>query len=140
MLYNPCRGHPNIFVHGGGNRAYHPAISVAPAHFCTHFIRLLACPKLVPALLVKIAHNFFFFGAVAGHNIAVGVNKESVKSHIAGQQALLAVYVVYKPVVKICSKPFFRAVAFKKLIDKVFKILCHHGPVFNNVFSLNKIK
>ena len=94
MLNNPSGRNPNILVHGRGNRAYHPALPVAMAHFFSDSVRLLTVPKSVPIRFVKIAHNLFFLSSVAGHNIAVRVNEKGIKCHVARQKPFLTVYVI----------------------------------------------
>ena len=90
MLNNPHSRGCNILFHGGGYGAYHPALPVAVAHLLPYLLCLGRIPKLVPALLIKIAHDLFFLRAVTGHYVAVGVNEEGVKRHIAGQKPFLA--------------------------------------------------
>ena len=94
MTDNPPRRFPNILVHRRRNRADHPAVSVALAHLPADGIRLRAMPKLIPALRVQVAHDFLILRSVAGHHIAIRVDEEGVKAHVAREQAFLTVDII----------------------------------------------
>ena len=104
---------PDILVHGGRNGAYHPAVPVAMANLFAHFIRLLAVPQLIPRLRVEVAHDLLVLCAVAGHYVAVRVDEESIEAHIAGQKALLSVYIVDQTVVEVGTEPLFGTVGLQ---------------------------
>ena len=140
MPDHPGGGHPDILVHGGADRADHPAVPVTAANLLPHSFGFLAVPQLVPALPVQVAHDLLVLGAVAGHHVAVGVDEEGVKAHVTGQKALLTVDVVDQAVVKVSPEPLFRAVAAKQLVDQLFKVFGDHGPVVDDVFRLHEIE
>ena len=138
--HHPQARHPNILVHGRGHRADHPAVPVAAAHRFAHPLRRLAFPQFVPTLLLQIAHDLLFLGAVAGHHVAVGVNKKGVKAHVAGQKPLLAVNIIDQAVVEIGPHPLFRAPGAQQLVHQVLKMLGHHRPVVDDVVGFHKVK
>ncbi len=47
------------------------------------------------------------FGAIAGHDIAIRIDEEGVKTHVARKQTLLTVDIVDQTVVKVCTEPLF---------------------------------
>ena len=101
VLEHPPAGLPDVLVHGRAHRADHPAVAVAMADLRADLLGLIGVPQLVPGLLVEVAHDLLVLGAVAGHNVAVGVDEEGVERHVAGQQARLAVDVVDEAVVEV---------------------------------------
>ena len=98
---------PDILVHGGRNRTYHPTVSVAASNLFAHDFSLLAVPKLIPRLRIEVAHYLLILRAVAGHYVAVGIDEEGIKTHVAGQKALLSVYIVDQTVVEVGTEPLF---------------------------------
>lgn len=140
VAQHPPGGHPNILVHSRGNRADHPAVAVAMPHLFADFFGFGAVPQLIPGLDVQVAHNLLVLGAVAGHDIAIGVDEEGVKAHIAGQQALLPVDVVDQAVIKVGAEPLLGAVAAQKLIDQIFKVFSHHRTVVDDILGLYEIE
>ena len=53
----------------------------------------------------------FILGTIARHNIAIRINEEGIKAHVARQQTLLAVDVVDQAVVEVSTEPLLRAIA-----------------------------
>ena len=94
VLEHPPTGLPDVLVHGRAHRADHPAVAVAVAHLRADILCLVGVPELIPRAIVEVAHDLLVLGAVAGHDVAVGVDEEGVERHVAGQQARLAVDVV----------------------------------------------
>ena len=45
-------------------------------------------------IMLQISHDFFVFCSIAWHNIAVWVDKECIKRHIALKKSLLAKYII----------------------------------------------
>ena len=84
VLENPPAGLPDVLVHGRAHRADHPAVAVAVADLRADPLGLVGVPQLVPGLLVEVAHDLLVLGAVAGHDVAVGVDEEGVERHVAG--------------------------------------------------------
>ena len=91
---NPSSRLPDVLVHRRTYAADHPTVTVAATNLCTNLLGLRAVPQLVPSLIVQVAHDFFILGTIARHNIAIRVNEEGIKTHIARQQTLLAIDVV----------------------------------------------
>ena len=85
VLENPPAGLPDVLVHGRAYRADHPAVAVAVADLRADLLGLVGVPELIPGLLVEVAHDLLVLGAVAGHNIAVGVDEEGVERHVTGK-------------------------------------------------------
>ena len=85
VLEYPPAGLPDVLVHGRAHRADHPAVAVAVADLRADPLCLVGAPQLVPGLLVEVAHDLFVLGAVAGHDVAVGVDEEGVERHVARQ-------------------------------------------------------
>ena len=110
VLKHPPAGLPDVLVHGRTHRADHPAVAVAVADLRADPLGLVGVPQLVPGLLVEVAHDLLVLGAVAGHDVAVGVDEEGVERHVAGQQARLAVDVVDEAVVEVGAEPLLGAV------------------------------
>lgn len=110
VLEHPPAGLPDVLVHGRAHRADHPAVAVAVANLRADLLGLLGVPELVPGLLVEVAHNLLVLGAVAGHDVAVGVDEEGVERHVARQQSRLAVDVVDEAVVEVGTEPLLGAV------------------------------
>lgn len=110
VLKHPPAGLPDVLVHGRTHRADHPAVAVAVADLRADHLCLVGLPQLVPRLLVEVAHDLLVLGAVAGHDVAVGVDEEGVERHVAGQQARLAVDVVDEAVVEVGAEPLLGAV------------------------------
>lgn len=131
---------PDILVHGGRNRAYHPAVPVAMANLFAHFLRLGTVPEVLPRLRVEVAHDLLVLGAVAGHHIAVRVNEEGIETHIAGQETLLAVYIVDQTMVEVGAEPLLRTVGIEKFVDEIFKILRDHRAVVDDILRLHKVE
>lgn len=139
LEYPPARL-PDVLVHSGAHRADHPAVAVAVADLRADLLRLVRVPELVPGLLVEVAHDLLVLGAVAGHDVAVGVDEEGVERHVAGQQARLAVDVVDEAVVEVGAEPLLRAVGLEQLVDQVLKVLGHHGTVVDDVLCLDEVE
>lgn len=139
LEYPPARL-PDVLVHSGAHRADHPAVAVAVADLRADLLRLVRVPELVPGLLVEVAHDLLVLGAVAGHDVAVGVDEEGVERHVAGQQARLAVDVVDEAVVEVGTEPLLRAVGLEQLVDQVLKVLGHHGTVVDDILCLDEVE
>ena len=137
---HPPRRDPDVFVHGRRHRADHPAVAVAAAHLCAHRVGLRAVPEFLPGLGVQVAHDLLLPGAVAGHDVAVGVDEEGVEAHVAGQQPLLAVDIVDQAVVEVGAEPLLGAVAAQQLVDQRLEVPGHHGAVVDDVVRLDKIE
>ena len=120
---NPSRRLPDVLVHSRTYTANHPAVTVAATNLCTNLLCLRAVPQFIPSLIVQVAHNFLVLGSIARHNIAIRIDEESVKTHIARQQTLLAVDVVDQTMIKVCTKPLLRAVAAEQFIDQILEVL-----------------
>lgn len=140
VLEHPPAGLPDVLVHGRAHRADHPAVAVAVADLRADLLGLVGVPQLVPGLLVEVAHDLLVLGAVAGHDVAVGVDEEGVERHVAGQQARLSVDVVDEAVVEVGAEPLLGAVGFKQLVDQVLEVLGHHGAVVNDVLGLDEVE
>ena len=137
---NPGGRFPDVLVHGGRDGADHPAVAVAVAHLRADPLGLRAAPKLVPALLVEVAHDLLVFGSVAGHNVAIRVNEKRVERHVAWEQALLSVDVVDKSVVEVGTEPLLGALGLEKLVHKVLEVLGNHWAIVDDVMRLDKIE
>ena len=137
---NPSSRLPDVLMHRRADRADHPAVTVAAANLLADLFGLRTVPQFVPALRIKVAHNFFILGAIARHDISVRVNEEGIEAHVTRQQALLAVDVVDQAVVKVCTEPFLRAVAAEQFIYQVLEVLCNHRTVMDDVFCINKVE
>ena len=140
VLEHPPAGLPDVLVHGRAHRADHPAVAVAVADLRADPLGLVGIPELVPGLLVEVAHDLLVLGAVAGHDVAVGVDEEGVERHVAGQQARLAVDVVDEAVVEVGAEPLLGAVGLEKLVDQVLEVLGHHGAVVDDVLCLDEVE
>lgn len=140
MLEHPPAGLPDVLVHGRAHRADHPAVAVAVADLSADLLGLVGVPELVPGLLVEVAHDLLVLGAVAGHDVAVGVDEEGVERHVAGQQARLAVDVVDQTVVEVGAEPLLGAVGLEQLVDQVLEVLGHHGAVVDDVLGLDEVE
>lgn len=140
VLKHPPAGLPDVLVHGRANAADHPAVAVAVADLGADLLGLVGGPQLVPGLLVEVAHDLLVLGAVTGHHVAVGVDEEGVKRHVAGQQARLAVDVVNEAVVEVGSEPLLGAVGLEQLVDEVLEVLGHHGAIVDDVLSLDEVE
>lgn len=140
VLEYPPAGLPDVLVHGRAHRADHPAVAVAVADLRTDLLGLVGVPELVPGFLVEVAHDLLVLGAVAGHDVAVGVDEEGVERHIAGQQARLAVDVVDEAVVEVGAEPLLGAVGPEKLVDQVLEVLGHHGAIVDDVLCLDEVE
>ncbi len=77
---------------------------------------------------------------IARHDIAIRVNEEGIKAHVARQQTLLAVDVVDQAVIKVCTEPLLRAVTTEQFVDQIFKVLCDHRTVVDDVLGLNEVE
>lgn len=140
VLEYPPAGLPDVLVHGRAHRADHPAVAVAVADLRANLLSLVGVPELVPGLLVEVAHNLLVLGAVAGHNVAVGIDEEGVERHVARQQARLAVDVVDEAVVEVGAEPLLGAVGPEQLVDQVLEVLRHHGAVVDDVLGLDEVE
>lgn len=140
VLEHPPAGLPDVLVHGRAHRADHPAVAVAVADLRADPLGLVGVPELVPGLLVEVAHDLLVLGAVAGHDVAVGVDEEGVERHVAGQQARLAVDVVDEAVVEVGAEPLLGAVGPEQLVDQVLEVLGHHGSVVDDVLGLDEVE
>ena len=140
VLEHPPAGLPDVLVHGRANAADHPAVAVAVADLCADPLCLVGAPQLVPGLVVEVAHDLLVLGAVAGHDVAVGVDEEGVERHVAGQQARLAVDVVDQAVVEVGAEPLLGAVGPEQLVDQVLEVLRHHGAVVDDVLGLDEVE
>lgn len=140
VLEYPPAGLPDVLVHGRAHRADHPAVAVAVADLRADPLGLVGVPELVPGLLVEVAHDLFVLGAVAGHDVVVGVDEEGVERHVARQQARLAVDVVDEAVVEVGAEPLLGAVGPEQLVDQVLEVLRHHGAVVDDVLGLDEVE
>lgn len=140
VLEYPPAGLPDVLVHGRAHRADHPAVAVAVADLRADPLGLVGVPELVPGLLVEVTHDLLVLGAVAGHDVAVGVDEEGVERHVAGQQARLAVDVVDQAVVEVGAEPLLGAVGPEQLVDQVLEVLRHHGAVVDDVLGLDEVE
>lgn len=140
VLEHPPARLPDVLVHGRAHRADHPAVAVAVADLRADFLGLVRVPELVPGLLVEVAHDLLVLGAVAGHNVAVGVDEEGVERHVARQQARLAVDVVDEAVVEVGAEPLLGAVGLEQLVDQILEVLGHHGAVVDDVLCLDEVE
>ena len=140
VLEYPPAGLPDVLVHGRAHRADHPAVAVAVADLRANLLSLVGVPELVPGLLVEVAHNLLVLGAVAGHDVAVGIDEEGVERHVTRQQARLAVDVVYEAVVEVGAEPLLGAVGPEQLVDQVLEVLRHHGAVVDDVLGLDEVE
>lgn len=137
---HPPAGLPDVLVHGRAHRADHPAVAVAVADLSADPLGLVGVPELIPGLLVEVAHDLLVLCAVAGHDVAVGVDEEGVERHVAGQQARLAVDVVDEAVVEVGAEPLLGAVGPEQLVDQVLEVLRHHGAVMDDVLGLDEVE
>lgn len=140
VLEYPPAGLPDVLVHGRAHRADHPAVAVAMADLRADLLGLVGVPELVPGLLIEVAHDLLVLGAVAGHDVAVGVDEEGVERHVAGQQAWLAVDVVDETVVEVGAEPLLGAIGPEQLVDQVLEVLGHHGAVVDDVLCLDEVE
>ena len=140
MLEDPGGRDGDVLVHGRGDGADHPAVAVAVADLAADEVGLLAVPEVVPVHVVEVAHDFFVLGAVAGHDIAVGVDEEGVEAHVAGQEALLAVDVVDEAVVEVGAEPLLGAVGVEELVDELLEVLGDHRAVLDDVAGLDEVE
>lgn len=137
---NPGSRLPDVLMHCRADRTDHPAVTVTAANLLTDLFSLRAIPQFVPTLGVQVAHDFFVFGTIARHDIAIRIDEEGVKTHVARKQTLLAVDVVDQTVVKVGTEPLLRAVAAEQFVDQILKVLSHHRAVMDDVLCLNKVK
>lgn len=140
VLEHPPAGLPDVLVHGRAHGADHPAVAVAVAHLRADLLGLVGVPQLVPGLLVEVSHDLLVLGAVAGHDVAVGVYEKGVERHVAGQQARLAVDVVDEAVVEVGAEPLLGAIGLEQLVDQVLEVLGHHGTVVDDVLGLDEVE
>lgn len=140
VLEHPPTGLPDVLVHGRAHRADHPAVAVAVSDLRADLLGLVGVPELVPRLVVEVAHDLLVLGAVAGHDVAVGVDEEGVERHVAGQQARLSVDVVDEAVVEVGAEPLLGAVGPEQLVDQVLEVLGHHGAVVDDVLGLDEVE
>lgn len=140
VLEYPPSGLPDVLVHGRAHRADHPAVAVAVADLRANLLSLVGVPELVPGLLVEVAHDLLVLSAVAGHDVAVGIDEEGVERHVARQQARLAVDVVDEAVVEVGAEPLLGAVGPEQLVDQVLEALRHHGAVVDDVLCLDEVE
>lgn len=135
----PC-GLPDVLVHGRRGRADHPTAAVAMTHVGADPLRCIGVPELVPGLHVEIAHDLLILGAVARHDIAVGIDEERVKRHVTRQQTGLAIDVINKAVVEVGAKPFLGFAALEELVDERFEVLGNHRAIMDDVLGLDKVE
>lgn len=135
---HPRRGFPDVLVHGRRHGADHPAVAVAVAHAAAHFLGLGALPQLIPRLVVKVAHNELLLGAVAGHDVAVGVDEERVERHIAREQALLPIDVVDEAHVEVRAEPLLGLVGLEELFTRSSKFWATMGRSLMMFFASTK--
>lgn len=140
VLEYPPSGLPDVLVHGRAHRADHPAVAVAVADLRANLLSLVGVPELVPGLLVEVAHDLLVLSAVAGHDVAVGIDEEGVERHVARQQARLAEDVVDEAVVEVGAEPLLGAVGPEQLVDQVLEVLGHHGAVVDDVLCLDEVE
>ena len=140
VLEHPPAGLPDVLVHGRAHRADHPAVAVTVADLRADPLGPVGVPQLVPGLLVEVAHDLLVLGAVAGHDVAVGVDEEGVERHVARQQARLAVDVVDEAVVEVGAEPLLGAVGPEQLVDQILEVLGHHGAVVDDVLGLDEVE
>lgn len=140
VLEHPPARLPDVLVHGRAHRADHPAVAVAVTDLRANLLGLIGVPQLVPGLLVEVAHDLLVLGAVAGHDVAVGVDEEGVERHVARQQARLAVDVVDEAVVEVGTEPLLGAVGPEQLVGQVLEVLGHHGAVVDDVLGLDEVE
>lgn len=140
VLEHPPAGLPDVLVHGRAHRADHPAVAVAVADLRADPLGLVGIPQFIPRLLVEVAHYLLVLGAVAGHHVAVGVDEEGVKRHVAGQQAGLTVDIVDEAVVEVGAEPLLGTAGPEQLVDQVLKVLGHHGAVVDDVLCLDEVE
>ena len=127
-------------MHGRRGRADHPTAAVTMTHVGADPLRCIGVPELVPGLHVEIAHDLFILGAVARHDIAVGIDEERVKRHVTRQQTGLAIDVINKAVVEVGAKPFLGFAALEKLVDERFEVLSNHRAIMDDVLGLDKVE
>lgn len=120
---DPSSRLPDVLMHCRRNRTNHPAVTVTAANLLADFFCLWAVPQFIPALSIQVAHDLFILGTIARHDIAIRVDEESIKAHVARQQTLLAIDVVDQAVVKVSTEPFLRAVAAEQFVDQILKVL-----------------
>lgn len=140
MLEYPPSRFPKVLMHGRRGGTNHPATAIAVTNMRADLLSRLRIPELIPSLLVEIAHDLLILGAVARHDIAVGIDEERVKRHVTRQQTGLAIDVINKAVVEVGAKPLLRLVAPEKLIDERLEVLGNHGTVVNDVLGLDKVE
>ena len=140
MYQNPSSRLPDVLVHSRRNRTNHPAVTVAAANLSTNLLGLRAVPQLVPGLIVQVSHDFLILGTIARHNIAIRVDEEGIKAHVARQQTLLTIDVVDQTVVKVCTEPLLRAIAAEQFIDQILEVLSNHRTVMDDVLGLNEVE
>ena len=131
---------PEILVHCRTDRPDHPALTVAMAGSLADRLRFRRMPELIPVLTVEVTHDPFLLGAVAGHHIAIRIDKESIYAHIAWQEPRLTVDVIDQPMVEIGPEPVLGTAGLKQFIDQVFEILSDHRPVMDDIAGLNEIE
>lgn len=104
MNQNPSSRLPDVLMHSRADRANHPAVTVAATNLCTNLLCFCAIPQLIPSLIVQVTHDFLILGTIARHNVAIWVDEEGIKTHVARQQTLLAVDVVDQAVVEVSTR------------------------------------
>ena len=127
-------------MHSRRNTTNHPAVTVTAANLRTNLLCLRAVPQLVPSLVIQIAHDLFVLRTIARHDIAIRVDEEGIKAHVARQQTLLPVDIVDETVVEIGTEPLFWAVAAKEFIDQILEVLSNHRTIMDDVLSLNEVE
>ena len=137
---NPGGRLPDVLVHGGRDGADHPAVAVAVAHLRTDPLGLRAVPKLIPTLLVEVAHDLLVFGAVARHDVTIRVNEERIECHVAWKQTLLSVDVIDKSVVEVGTEPLLGALGLEELVHKALEVLGNHWAIVDDIVCFNKIE
>ena len=82
-------------------------------------------------------HDLFVLSTIARHNIAIRINEEGIKTHIARKQTLLTIDVVDQAVVKVSTEPLLRAIAAEQFIDQILEILSNHRTVVDDVLTVS---
>ena len=140
VAHYPESGLPDIPVHSRGYRTDHPAVAVTVPDFFADDFGFRTVPEFIPGLLVEVAHYFLVLGPIAGHDVAVRINEERVKTHIARKKSLLPVDIIDESVVEICSEPLLRAVGIQKLVDQTLELLGNLRAVMDDILGLDKIE
>ena len=79
--------------------------------------------RIQASLIVQVAHDLFILGTITRHNIAIRVDEESIKAHVARQQTLLTIDIVDQTVIKVSTEPLLRAITAEQFVDQILKVL-----------------